>query len=65
MAVEDAHKAFAAAGSADKQLRIFTVAEGGAEHCQTDEPDPARQLIADWFGQRFDASPGEPRAEAA
>ncbi|MEV0589922.1 alpha/beta hydrolase family protein [Nonomuraea cavernae] len=57
VAVEDARKAFAAAGSADKQLRIFTVAEGGAEHCQTDEPDPARQLIADWFAQRFGTLP--------
>ncbi|GAA0845507.1 alpha/beta hydrolase family protein [Streptosporangium amethystogenes subsp. fukuiense] len=57
VAVEDAHKAFEAAGSADKTLRIFTVAEGGAEHCQTDEPDPARQLIADWFGRRFGTLP--------
>jgi dienelactone hydrolase len=51
--VEDARKAFAAAGSADKQLRIFTEAEGGAEHVQADEPDVARQLIADWFAQRL------------
>ena len=51
--VEDAYKAFAAAGSQDKELRIFTVAEGGAEHCQTDEPDPARQLLADWFASRL------------
>ncbi|MEU8200479.1 alpha/beta fold hydrolase [Streptosporangium sp. NPDC049046] len=59
VAVEDAHKAYAAAGSTDKTLRIFTVAEGGAEHCQTDEPDPARQLIADWFGQRFGTLPAQ------
>ena len=51
--VEDARSAFEAAGSADKTLRIFTAAEGGAEHCQTDEPDPARQLIADWFVSRL------------
>ncbi|GAA1864209.1 prolyl oligopeptidase family serine peptidase [Pseudonocardia ailaonensis] len=51
--VADAHSAFEAAGSEDKTLRIFTVAEGGAEHCQTDEPDPARQLIADWFVSRL------------
>jgi dipeptidyl aminopeptidase/acylaminoacyl peptidase len=54
--VQDARQAFAAAGSADKQLRIFTVEEGGAEHCQTDDPDPARQLIADWFVQRLGLS---------
>jgi pimeloyl-ACP methyl ester carboxylesterase len=51
--VDDARKAFAAAGSADKQLRIFSGAEGGAEHFQAEEPDAARQLIADWFAQRL------------
>lgn len=55
--VDDARKAFAAAGSADKQLRIFSEAEGGAEHVQADEPDAARQLIADWFAQRFGTQP--------
>jgi dipeptidyl aminopeptidase/acylaminoacyl peptidase len=53
--LEDAQKAFNAAGSADKTLRVFTIAEGGAEHCNADEPDPARQLIADWFAQRLNA----------
>lgn len=51
--VADARRAYAAAGSADKTLRVFTPAEGGAEHCQTDEPDPARQLIGDWLAQRL------------
>jgi len=50
---DDAGKAFAATGSTDKQLRIFTVAQGGAEHVQADQPDQARQLIADWFAQRL------------
>jgi hypothetical protein len=36
-------------------LRLFTVAEGGAEHIQVDEPDPARQLIADWLSLRLNA----------
>jgi dipeptidyl aminopeptidase/acylaminoacyl peptidase len=53
VAIEDARKAFEAAGSKDKTLRVFTAAEGGAEHCQTDEPDPARQLIGDWFARQF------------
>ena len=53
--IEDAYKAFEAAGSADKELRVFTEAEGGAQHCQTDEPDPARQLIADWFATKLHA----------
>ena len=51
--LDDARKAHAAAGSTDKQLRIFTVAQGGAEHVQADQPDQARQLIADWFAQRL------------
>ena len=46
-----------AAGSADKTLRIFTVAEGGAEHVNADDPDPARQLIADWFADRLGTIP--------
>ena len=51
--IEDAHRAFDAAGSEDKELVVFTDAEGGAQHCQTDEPDPARQLIADWFADKL------------
>jgi alpha-beta hydrolase superfamily lysophospholipase len=50
--VADAEAAFAAAGSKDKTLRIFTAEEGGSEHVNADDPDPARQLIADWFAQR-------------
>jgi dipeptidyl aminopeptidase/acylaminoacyl peptidase len=51
--LEDARKAFQAAGSTDKELRVFTIAEGGCEHCNADDPDPARQLIADWFTGRL------------
>jgi hypothetical protein len=43
-----------AAGSKDKTLKIFTAREGGAEHVQADEPDAARQLVADRFVQRFE-----------
>jgi pimeloyl-ACP methyl ester carboxylesterase len=62
--LEDARKAYEAAGSTDKQLRIFTVAQGGAEHVQADQPDQARQLIADWFAQHLRQSlrmPGRAR----
>jgi fermentation-respiration switch protein FrsA (DUF1100 family) len=51
--VQDARRAHAEAGSVDKQLRIFTGAEGGSEHVNADDPDPARQLIADWFADRL------------
>jgi dienelactone hydrolase len=53
---EEAHKMFAKVGSADKTLRIFTIAEGGAEHVHADEPDAARQLAADWFAQKLGAA---------
>jgi dipeptidyl aminopeptidase/acylaminoacyl peptidase len=55
--VDDARRAYAATGSADKTLRIFTVAEGGSEHVNVDDPDPARQLIADWFADRLGTIP--------
>ena len=56
--VEDARKAFEAAGSTDKELRIFTLAEGGAEHVQADEPDAAKHLVADWFAQKLGTAAG-------
>jgi dienelactone hydrolase len=55
--VSEAEAAFAAAGSSDKTLRIFTIEEGGSEHVNVDDPDPARQLIADWFAQRLGPLP--------
>ena len=61
VSVEDARKAIAAAGSTDKELRVFTIAEGGSEHCNADDPDPSRQLITDWFADRLGAIPAQPR----
>jgi dipeptidyl aminopeptidase/acylaminoacyl peptidase len=55
--VDDARRAFGASGSTDKTLRIFTIAEGGSEHVNADDPDPARQLIADWFADRLGTVP--------
>jgi alpha-beta hydrolase superfamily lysophospholipase len=55
--VADAEAAFAAAASKDKTLRIFTVKEGGSEHVNADDPDPARQMIVDWFAQRLGTLP--------
>jgi dienelactone hydrolase len=51
--IAEALAAFEAAGSADKELRVFTVETGGAEHCPTDEPDPARRSIGAWFATRL------------
>jgi alpha-beta hydrolase superfamily lysophospholipase len=55
--VEDARRAFESAGTTDKTLRIFSIAEGGSEHVNSDDPDPARQLIADWFADRLGTVP--------
>jgi dipeptidyl aminopeptidase/acylaminoacyl peptidase len=62
--IADAQKALDAAGSADKELRIFTIAEGGSEHVAADDPDPARQLITDWFADRLGTVPATPLPEA-
>ncbi|HEX9624909.1 MAG TPA: alpha/beta hydrolase, partial [Streptosporangiaceae bacterium] len=58
--VADAEAAFAAAASKDKTLRIFTGGEGGSEHVNADDPDPARQMIVDWFAQRLATMPKPP-----
>lgn len=53
--IDDARRMFELVGSEDKEFRVFTPAEGGAEHCQTDEPDPARNFIADWSARKLGA----------
>ncbi|MGI5274265.1 alpha/beta hydrolase family protein [Nonomuraea sp. CA-218870] len=58
--VADARRAFEAAGSADKRLRVFTREDGGAEHLQSDDPGPTLDLIADWLSSRLPALPGSP-----
>jgi fermentation-respiration switch protein FrsA (DUF1100 family) len=55
--VAEAEAALAAAASKDKTLRVFTVEEGGSEHVNADDPDPARQLIADWFARHLGTMP--------
>lgn len=46
----DAKYVFREVPSEQKELRIFTAGEGGADHCQIDEPLTAREYIADWVG---------------
>jgi alpha-beta hydrolase superfamily lysophospholipase len=53
VSVDDARKCWIAAGSKDKELRIFTAEEGGSEHVGADDPDPSRQFIADWFATKL------------
>ncbi len=51
--LEDARRVLEEAGSSDKQLRIFTEEDGGSEPVGADDPDPTRQMLADWFLQRL------------
>lgn len=46
----DAKYVFREVPAKQKLLRVFTAGEGGAEHCQIDEPLVAREVIADWCG---------------
>jgi esterase/lipase len=50
---EVARKLHDSVGSKDKTLKIFTVKEGGAEHCQVDNRQIATDYIADWLEARL------------
>jgi hypothetical protein len=41
----------AAINSSRRELRVFTIDEGGAEHCQADNGSLAADHMADWFAQ--------------
>jgi len=45
----DAQRLYAASGSADKTLKIFTGAEGGAQHCQIDNLSLGAAYVHDWL----------------
>jgi dipeptidyl aminopeptidase/acylaminoacyl peptidase len=47
--ISAAHKLYAAIGSKNKQFRIFTEQEGGAEHCQVDNRQLGVDFIGDWL----------------
>ena len=47
--LDSAKKLFDAAGSKRKHLKIFTAAEGAAEHCQVDNRQFGVDYIADWL----------------
>ena len=47
--VQAAHDLYAALRAPRKTLRIFTAAEGGAEHCQVDDRPLGIAYIADWI----------------
>jgi dienelactone hydrolase len=56
--VANAEKTIAAAvNSPQRKLKIFTLAEGGAEHCQVDNSTMAVDHIADWVAKILGGDP--------
>src|SRR3970282_502609 len=51
--LDSARRLYDAAGSKRKTLKIFTAAEGGAEHCQVDNRQVGVDYIADWLAPIF------------
>jgi pimeloyl-ACP methyl ester carboxylesterase len=52
--LDSARKLYDAAGSKRKTLKIFTAAEGAAEHCQVDNRPLGVNYIADWLAPIFE-----------
>jgi dienelactone hydrolase len=52
--LDSARKLYDAAGSKRKSLKIFTAAEGAAEHCQVDNRPLGVNYIADWLTPLFE-----------
>ncbi len=53
--MKDARALFKAVGSKDKTLRVFTVAEGGAQHCHMDNMPIATSYMQDWLMEKLKA----------
>ena len=51
--LSDARALFEAVGSEDKTFRVFTLEEGGAQHCQNDYLTHGSSVIWDWFAKKL------------
>jgi hypothetical protein len=49
----DAQSLYAASGSPDKTLRVFTAEEGGAQHCQRDYLTLGVAEMWNWFEDKL------------
>lgn len=49
IALADAERLYEASGSADKTLRVFSLEEGGAQHCQVDNLSIGAAFVHDWI----------------
>ena len=52
--IEDARALFAAIGAKDKTFKLFTLEEGGFEHCQGDNLTLGISYIADWLAEKLE-----------
>ena len=52
--LDSAKKLYEAVGSKRKTFKVFTEAEGGAEHCQVDNRQVGVDYIADWLSAIFE-----------
>jgi fermentation-respiration switch protein FrsA (DUF1100 family) len=52
--LDSAKKLFHAAGSKRKTLKVFTAAEGAAEHCQVDNRQLGVDYLAEWLTPIFE-----------
>ncbi len=53
---EEAQRLHDEVGSPDKEIRIFTIEEGSAEHCQVDDRRAGVNYIADWIEEHVVAA---------
>jgi pimeloyl-ACP methyl ester carboxylesterase len=51
--VENAPKLYEAVGSREKEIKIFSTEEGGAEHAHVDNRQVGVEYVADWLGETF------------
>ncbi len=54
--VDMAYRLYDACGSEEKELKIFTLADGGSQHCVFDNLPMCGDWIADWWMDRFAAA---------
>jgi dipeptidyl aminopeptidase/acylaminoacyl peptidase len=53
ISLADARRLFRAVGSRDKTMKVFTVAEGGSQHCQRDNLSIGTTYIFDWLQEKL------------
>jgi hypothetical protein len=53
--MKDARALYNAVGSKDKTMKVFTVKEGGSQHCQRDNLSIGTAYMFDWLKEKLGA----------